>query len=102
MEAVEASFPAPLILILSVSKTVIRGGFGMFYEPEGSSGRVNLNMLRFRLNETVNQTQNIVPNRTLANFFLGTALGSAQANPSLVSTKLHLNMGYNEHYSFSR
>jgi hypothetical protein len=80
-------------------KTVIRGGFGMFYEPEGTSGRVNLNMLPFRLNEAVNQTQNVVPNRTLANFFLGTALGSAQANPTLVPTKLHLNVGYNEHYS---
>jgi hypothetical protein len=81
-------------------KTVIRGGFGMFYEPEGSSGRVNLNMLPFRLNEVVNQTQNTIPNRTLANFFLGTQLGSAQANPTLVPTKLHMNVGYNEHYSF--
>jgi hypothetical protein len=80
-------------------KTVIRGGFGMFYEPEGTSGRVNLNMLPFRLNEIVNQTQNTVPNRTLANFFLGTQLGSAQANPTLVPTKLHLNVGYNQHYS---
>jgi len=84
----------------SVAKnTVVRGGFGMFYEPEGTSGRVNLNMLPFRLAETVNQTQNIVPNRTLANFFLGTALGSAQANPTLAPTKTHLNVGYNEHYS---
>ncbi len=80
-------------------KTVVRGGFGMFYEPEGTTGRVNLNMLPFRLNETVNQTQNVVPTRTLADFFLGTALGSAQANPTLVPTKLHLNVGYNEHYS---
>ncbi len=80
-------------------KTVIRGGFGMFYEPETSGGRVNLNMLPFRLNELVNQTQNVVPTRTLANYFLGTALGSALANPTLVPTKLHLNVGYNEHYS---
>jgi hypothetical protein len=80
-------------------KTVIRGGFGMFYEPEGSSGRVNLDMLPFRLAETVNQTQNVAPTRTLANFFLGTELGSAQANPTLVPSKTHLNMGYNEHYS---
>lgn len=80
-------------------RTVIRGGFGMFYEPEGTSGRVNLNMLPFRLNETVFQPQNTVPTRTLADFFLGTQLGSAQANPSLVPTKLHLKMGYNEHYS---
>ncbi|WP_263384350.1 TonB-dependent receptor [Granulicella arctica] len=83
----------------AAKKTVIRGGFGMFYEPEGSSGRVNLDMLPFRLAETVNQTQNVVPTRTLSNFFLGTALGSAQANPTLVPSKTHLNVGYNEHYS---
>ncbi len=71
----------------------------MFYEPEGTSGRVNLNTLPFRLNETVFQAQNVVSNRTLADFFLGTQLGSAQANPSLVPTRLHLNVGYNEHYS---
>jgi hypothetical protein len=81
-------------------RTVIRGGFGMFYEPEGTSGRVNLNTLPFRLNETVNQTQNAVPTRTLSDFFQGTALGSAQAHPSLVPTRLRLDVGYNEHYSF--
>ena len=81
-------------------KTVIRGGFGMFYEPEGTSGRVNLNMLPFRLNETVNQTQNAVPTRPLADFFQGAALGSALSHPSLVPTRLHLDVGYNEHYSF--
>lgn len=81
-------------------KTVIRGGFGMFFEPEGTSGRVNLNTLPYRLAETVNQTQNVVPTRSLANFFLGTALGSAQANPTLSPTKTHLKVGYNEHYSF--
>jgi hypothetical protein len=81
-------------------KTVIRGGFGMFYEPEGTSGRVNLSVLPFRLSETQNQnTVNGVPTRTLADFFLGAALGSAQANPSLSPTKVHMNIGYNEHYS---
>ena len=84
----------------ATSKTVIRGGFGMFYEPEGTSGRVNLSVLPYRLSETVNQTQNVVPTRTLANFFLGTTLGSALANPTLSPTKTHLNVGYNEHYSF--
>ncbi len=83
----------------ATTKTVVRGGFGMFYEPETTGGRLNLNMLPFRLNETVFQPQG-TPTRTLANFFLGTQLGSAQANPSLVPTKLHLNVGYNEHYSF--
>jgi hypothetical protein len=81
-------------------KTILRGGFGMFYEPEGTAGRVNLNTLPFRLAETVNQTQNVVPTRTLGNFFLGTQLGSAQANPTLSPTRTRLKMGYNEHYSF--
>ncbi len=81
------------------SKTVVRGGFGMFFEPEGTSGRVNLNSLPFRLSETQPQTQNVVPTRTLANFFLGTPLGSALANPQLSPTYTHLKVGYNEHYS---
>ena len=37
----------------------------------------------------------------LQDFFLGTALGSAQANPTLVPTKTHLKMGVNEHYSLA-
>jgi hypothetical protein len=81
------------------SKTVIRSGFGIFYEPEGTSGRVNLNMLPYRLNETQNQTPNVAPTRNLANFFLGAPLGSALANPTLVPTKTHLSMGQNIHYS---
>ena len=81
--------------------TVIRGGFGMFYEPEGTSGRVNRNILPFLLLETVNQTQNVVPNRTTANFFLGSQLGSALTNPSILPTLTHLKMGQNQHYSLS-
>lgn len=80
-------------------RTVIRAGFGIFYEPEGTSGRVNLNVLPFRLNETQNQTQNVAPTRTLANYFLGAPLGSALANPSLVPSPTHLSMGQNIHYS---
>ena len=44
--------------------TVIRGGYGIFYEPEGTSGRVNRNILPFLLAEQVNQTANVVPTRT--------------------------------------
>jgi hypothetical protein len=81
--------------------TVVRGGFGIFFEPEGTSGRVNRNILPFLLSETVNQTANVIPNRTTANFFLGSQLGSALANPSILPTLTHLKMGRNEHYSFS-
>jgi hypothetical protein len=80
--------------------TVIRGGYGIFYEPEGTSGRVNRNILPFLLAETVNQTANVVPTRTLGDFFLGSQLGSALANPSLLPTKTHLAVGQNQHYSF--
>jgi len=84
-----------------ISKTVIRGGFGMYYEPEGSGGRVNRNILPFLLSETVNQTANVVPTRTLANFFNGSLLGSALANPSINPTLTHLKMGENDHYSIA-
>lgn len=82
-------------------KTIVRAGFGMFYEPEGTGGRVNLNSLPFRLSETQNQTQNVAPTRSLGNFFLGAPLGSALANPQLTPTYLHLKMGYNQHYSLN-
>jgi hypothetical protein len=82
-------------------KTVIRGGFGMFYEPEGTSGRVNHNILPFLLSETVNQTAKVVPTRTLGNFFQGSILGSATTNPSMNPTPTHLQMGENDHYSLA-
>jgi hypothetical protein len=82
-------------------KTVVRAGFGMFYEPEGTSGRVNLNTLPYRLSETVNQTQNALPTKTLANYFGGSPLGSATTTPSLVPTRTHLSMGTNIHYSLN-
>lgn len=82
-------------------KTVARGGFGMYYEPEGTSGRVNHNILPFLLSETVNQTANVVPNRTLANYFLGSVLGSSTSNPSMNPTPTHLQMGENDHWSLA-
>ena len=82
-------------------KTVVRAGFGMFYEPEGTSGRVNLNILPYRLAETINQTQNVTPTRTLANFFLGSPLGSTTSTPSLGPSRAHLSMGTNIHYSLN-
>ncbi len=82
-------------------KFVVRGGYGMYYEPEGTGGRVNRNILPFLLSETVNQTANIVPTRTTGNFFLGSQLGSALTNPTLNPTLTHLKMGENDHYSIS-
>lgn len=82
-------------------KTILRTGFGMFYEPEGTGGRVNLNSLPFRLSETINQTQNVAPTRTLGDFFLGQPLGSALANPQLSPTYTRLKVGYNEHFSLN-
>ncbi len=80
-------------------RTVVRAGLGVFYEPENTDGRLNLNMLPFRLNETQNQTQNTAPTRALSNYFLGAPLGSAQANPSLVPSKVRMSMGRNAHFS---
>ncbi|RZU40724.1 TonB-dependent receptor [Edaphobacter modestus] len=82
-------------------KTVVRAGFGMFYEPEGTSGRVNLNILPYRFAETINQTQNVTPTRTLANYFLGSPLGSTASTPSINPSRVHLSMGTNIHYSMN-
>jgi len=81
-------------------RMVIRGGYGIFYEMENTDGRVNRNMLPFLLSETVLATANTVPNRTLANFFLGRTLGSAGVTPSLNPTYTHLTRGSDQHWNF--
>src|SRR6185436_1898533 len=35
-------------------RTVVRAGYGLFYEAEGTSGRLNFNFLPFSLSEAVN------------------------------------------------
>ena len=58
-------------------RTVLRGGYGLFYEAEGTSGRLNFHFLPFSMSETVNATTNVVPNRTTGDFFLGVPFGAS-------------------------
>jgi hypothetical protein len=78
-------------------KTVLRGGYGIFYETENTDGRVNNNMIPFKLDETAFNDQTTL--RTMANFFGGKAL-TASAAPSLGPTYTKLRMGYDQHWNF--
>ena len=50
-------------------KTVLRGGYGIFFEQENTDGRVNNNMVPFRLDET--GINDLTQRRTMADFFRG-------------------------------
>jgi hypothetical protein len=77
-------------------KTVVRGGYGIFYEVESSGNRVNHNMVPYQLNETVfNDGQ-----RTMANYFTGRPIGGATTAPSLAGGYPNMPMGYDQHWSF--
>ena len=77
-------------------RTVLRGGYGIFYEVESSGNRVNRNMVPYTLNETVfNDGQ-----RTMANFFTGRPIGGATTAPSLAGGYPDMPMGYDQHWSF--
>ena len=55
---------------------VVRGGYGSFYEAEGTDGRLNFNFIPFRVSETLTAAANVVPTRTLADFWLGAPVGT--------------------------
>ncbi len=80
--------------------TVIRGGYGVFYEGEYTDSRVNLFMPPFLLQETALNDRGVNPARTFGNFFLGAPLGSRNTTVDLTPTYSRLNMGYDQHWNF--
>ncbi len=77
-------------------KTVLRGGYGIFYEVESSGNRVNHNMVPYTLSETVFNDGL----RTMANFFVGRPIGGATTAPSLAGGYPNMPIGYDQHWSF--
>jgi hypothetical protein len=80
--------------------TVIRGGYGIFYEGEYTDGRVNLNMPPFNLGDSALNDRGVIPNRTLADFYLGAPLGSPNSTVSLGPEYTHMRVGYDQHWNF--
>src|SRR5262245_25113967 len=80
-------------------RTVLRGGYGMFYEAEGTSGRLNFNFLPFSLSEGVNATVNVLPTRTLANYFLGVPFGASVGAVGWTPLPLEADMGSDQRWN---
>ncbi len=81
-------------------RTVVRGGYGMFYEAEGTSGRLNFHFLPFSLSEAVNATTNVVPNRTTADFFLGVPFGASVGSVGWNPLTLDAEFGFDQRWNF--
>jgi hypothetical protein len=80
--------------------TVIRGGYGIFFEGEYTDSRVNLFMPPFLLQDSAVNDQGVIPNRTLADFFLGAPIGSPNSTIGLTPTYTRLQMGNDQHWNF--
>ena len=76
-------------------KTVIRGGYGIFYEVESSTNRVNHNMVPYTLSET--DFNNDLS--TMATFYAGRPIGSAATAATLAGGYPNMPMGYDQHWS---
>jgi hypothetical protein len=77
-------------------RTILRGGYGIFFEQENTDGRVNNNMVPFRLDET--GINDLTQRRTMADFFRGQALTTSAA-PTLGAVTTEAKMGRNHHYN---
>jgi carboxypeptidase family protein len=80
--------------------TVIRGGYGIFYETEYSDRRVNLFMPPFLLEDSALNDRAAIPRRTLADFYFGAPLGSPNSTIGLTPTYTRLPVGYDQHWNF--
>jgi hypothetical protein len=80
--------------------TVIRGGYGIFYEGEYTDGRMNLFMPPFLLQDSALNDRAVIPNRTLADFYLGAPLGSPNSTIGLTPSYTRMRMGYDQHWNF--
>ncbi len=80
--------------------TVLRGGYGIFYEGEYTDGRMNLFMPPFLLQDSALNDRGVIPNRTLADFYLGAPLGSPNSTIGLTPEYTHMRMGYDQHWNF--
>jgi hypothetical protein len=80
--------------------TVLRGGYGIFFEGEYTDGRVNLFMPPFLLQDSALNDRGTIPRRTLADFYLGAPLGSPNSTIGLTPTYTRLSMGNDQHWNF--
>jgi len=79
--------------------TVVRGGYGIFYEAEGTDGRLNFNFIPFRVSETLTATTNVVPTRTLADYWLSVPVGSSLGSVTWIPLPLEAQPGRDQRWN---
>ena len=79
--------------------TVVRGGYGIFYEAEGTDGRLNFNFIPFRVSETLTAPINAVPTRTLADYWLGVPVGSSLGSVTWIPLPLEARPGRDQRWN---